>query len=136
MLVAILTIAAAVGGLFLVTRAGATSQTNCTTTSTVVAPTVIQVSIYIGAGNPSNKPGYSPDSITLVIGINNTVRWINDDSAAHTVTSTNAPDCVVFGSGSMNHRETYTITFNTPGTYHYRCDYHGWMTGTIVVKGP
>src|SRR5712664_163576 len=68
----------------------------------------IRVSAYSGAANPSNAPGYRPGDITLVIGTNNTVTWTNDDSAAHTVTSTSAPSCASFDSGNMNSGATYT----------------------------
>ena len=94
----------------------------------------IHVSMYSGAASSSNAPGYKPDNITLVIGINGTVTWTNDDSAAHTVTSTGAPSCGDFDSGNMNSGATYTHTFGVPGTYQYDCKYHGWMTGTVVVK--
>src|SRR4029077_1904755 len=94
----------------------------------------IHVSMYSGAASSSNPPGYRPDNITLVIGVNDTVTWTNDDSAAHTVTSTGAPSCGAFDSGNMSSGATYTHTFGVPGTYQYDCKYHGWMTGTIVVE--
>ena len=76
----------------------------------------------------------TPDSITLVIGVNNTVTWTNNDSVHHTVTSTTAPAGGSFNSGNMNGGATCTHTFTVPGTYHYDCIYHSWMTGTMVVK--
>jgi plastocyanin len=33
------------------------------------------------------------------------------------------------GSGN-----TFTVTFEKPGTYHYICILHPWMTGSIIVK--
>jgi plastocyanin len=33
------------------------------------------------------------------------------------------------GSGN-----TFTVTFEMPGTYHYICILHPWMTGSIIVK--
>jgi hypothetical protein len=33
----------------------------------------VQVSIYSGSANSANPPGYTPDAITVVIGVNNTV---------------------------------------------------------------
>src|ERR687884_648827 len=29
---------------------------------------------------------------------------------------------------------TFTVTFQKPGTYHYICQVHPWMTGSVVVK--
>jgi plastocyanin len=62
------------------------------------------------------------------------VTFTNDDSAAHTVTSSNAPSCGSFDSGNMGYGQTYTHTFTVPGTYKYYCKYHGWMSGTLLVK--
>ena len=96
----------------------------------------VHISLYSEAANPSNAPGYLPDRIVLLIGVNNTVTWTNDDSAAHTATSTSAPSCASFDSGNLNSGATYTHTFTAPGTYRYACRYHGWMTATIVVEAP
>ncbi len=94
----------------------------------------VQVSIYTGSGNSANPPGYKPDTLTLVIGVNNTVTWTNNDSVHHTVTSTSAPAGGSFNSGNMNAGATCTHTFSVAGTYQYDCVYHSWMTGTITVK--
>ena len=114
---------------------GATSST--TTTSS--ASGVTAISIPSGAGSPSGAPGYAPDVVTVVIGVNSTVTWTNDDTAGagtpHTVTSLNTTAGVAaFDSGNMNAGQTFTYNFTTPGTYLYHCDYHSWMTGTVVVK--
>ena len=65
-----------------------------------------------------------------MIGVNNTVTWINNDDAPHTVTATNDN----FNSGNMNPGQSWTYTFTEPGTYTYYCTYHPWMTGTIIVE--
>jgi plastocyanin len=99
----------------------------------------ISISIPKGAGQPSGAPGYSPDKITLVVGVNNTVTWTNNDNGIpHTVTSTSVPTgASSFDSGNMNAGATFKYTFTVPGTYQYHCTYHSWMTGTItVVAGP
>lgn len=96
------------------------------------SPQVVQVSIPVGAGNPSGAPGYAPDKVTVVIGVNNTVKWTNNDTTVHhTVTSVSGNGSL--NSGDMGPGATYTYTFTTPGTYDYTCVYHAWMTGTVVV---
>src|SRR2546430_10515364 len=105
----------------------------CGPTASSASQQPLQVSIYSGSANSANPPGYAPDSITLVIGVNNTVTWTNNDSAHHTVTSTSAPPGGPFNSGNMDAGATCTHTFTVPGTYQYDCIYHSWMTGTIVV---
>jgi len=94
----------------------------------------VQVSIYNGSASPSDPPGYTPDVITVVIGVNSTVIWTNNDSIHHTVTSTSAPTGGSFNSGNMQPGTTCTHTFSVPGTYQYDCIYHSWMTGTVIVK--
>lgn len=111
---------------------GAPNAGVCASSSTGGQP--VPVSIYSGSSNSANPPGYTPDSMTLVIGANNTVTWTNNDSVHHTVTTTSAPSGGSFDSGNMNAGATCTHTFTIPGTYQYDCTYHTWMTGTIVVK--
>jgi plastocyanin len=91
--------------------------------------TIIPVSIDLGSGNNTNLPGYSPMDLTVVIGVNNTVKWSNNDLMAHTVTAEDGS----FDSGNMNPGATYTFTFAKPGAYHYVCTYHHWMHGTVNV---
>jgi plastocyanin len=115
--------------------AASNTASTSTSSSQYSGPPPLQVSIYSGAANSANPPGYTPDRITLVMGVNNTVTWTNNDSIHHTVTSTSTPSGGSFNSGNMNGGgATYTHTFTVPGTYQYDCEYHSWMTGTIVVK--
>jgi plastocyanin len=129
-------------GYFLVTGMATNSSytfpggaTSTTTTSTSAGPgSSVAVSIPGGAGNPANPPGYAPDTITVVLGVNASVKWTNDDTAAHTVTSTSVPTgASTFDSGNLNAGQAYTYNFTMAGTYQYKCNYHAWMTGTVVV---
>lgn len=115
--------------------------TSSSSTQTVTCPSAqcVNVTMPSGAGTPpsgwtgSGKTtyGFSPDTVTVVIGKNNTVFWINDDSATHTATS-DTPG--IFDSGSVNAGGTFQWTFTTPGTYTYHCSIHAWMQGTVIVK--
>ena len=73
---------------------------------------------------------YSPNTLTLVIGVNNTVNFVNQDTFTHTVTANDG----TFNSGDIAAGNTWNHTFSTAGTFSFHCAYHGWMTGTIVVK--
>ena len=106
------------------------SSVQVTTTSTSSSHSGPVVSIQPGSALNTTKTYYSPSTITVVIGVNNTVTWINNDNAPHTVTATSGS----FDSGNLNQGQSWTHTFTTPGTYTYRCTYHPWMTGTIIVK--
>jgi len=89
-----------------------------------------EVSIQSGSAVNSTSIYYSPPTLTVVIGVNNTVTWINNDNAPHTVTANDGS----FDSGGLNPGQSWTYTFTTPGTYAYHCSYHPWMTGTIIVE--
>jgi plastocyanin len=94
------------------------------------ATKVVHVSIFSGAS--SYATGYDPDNITVLIGVNNTVIWTNNDNEPHTVTASDGS----FDSGNMNPGSTFTYTFTKPGTYLYICTYHPWMHGYVTVIRP
>ncbi len=90
----------------------------------------VSVTIAPGSGSNQSSTGFTPSTITVVIGVNNTVVWTNDDTVPHTVTSYDGS----FSSGNLNPGNTYQFTFTTPGNYSYHCSYHTWMEGTVIVK--
>jgi plastocyanin len=62
------------------------------------------------------------------------VLWANTSTLAHTVTA----DDGTFDSGSLDPGATFSMTFDTPGSYQYYCQPHGsaglhGMSGTIIV---
>lgn len=105
-----------------------TSTTN--TLSSVSATAGVPVSIQPGSAVNSTTIFYFPETITVVIGVNNTVTWTNNDDSTHTVTADNG----AFDSGYLNQGQTWSYTFTTPGTYTYHCTIHPWMTGTVIVE--
>lgn len=72
---------------------------------------------------------YNPETITIKAG--QSVTWTNLDSAPHTATG---QDRDVLQSGTLNQGESYTQTFDTPGTYEYFCEFHPNMKGVVVVE--
>ena len=122
---------AAVGMIgYLVVLPNSAYVTQTTQTESETAPASVAVSIRPGAGTNTTSKGFSPNSIKVVLGVNNTVVWTNNDESPHTVTS----DTGAFGSGNLAPGQTYSFTFTTPGVYQYHCTYHPWMTGTVTVK--
>ena len=119
------------GYLIVLPNAAYSGSSQATQNTTVSSPTTqtVKVDMKGAAGNP-NSPGFSPSTITVVIGLNNTVDWINDDSVPHTVTANDGS----FSSGNLNPGDSYSFTFTSPGTYTYHCSYHPWMKGTVIVK--
>jgi plastocyanin len=78
---------------------------------------------------------FQPKTVTVAVG--DTVVWKVEGSFGHTVTS----DTGVFDSGQnpLRQGDTFSFTFNEPGTYPYYCRFHGGpggvgMSGTIVVE--
>ena len=110
------------------------------------------VTIPKGSANPevditkfSAKKWYDPSPIT--ININDTVKWINNDTEPHTVTSglgggigsaasinIKGKPSGLFDSGSFKPGESYSLKFNKSGTYNYFCTIHPWMEGIVNVK--
>ena len=72
----------------------------------------------------------------LVISVNKTVIWSNDDTAAHTVTSGTAADGTdgSFDSSLFMSGKTFSHTFKETGTFPYFCLVHPWQAGTIIVE--
>jgi plastocyanin len=72
---------------------------------------------------------YSPAELTIKVG--DSVTFTNQDSAPHTAT---ARDRDVLQTGRLGQGESMTVTFDTPGTYEYFCEFHPNMEGVIVVE--
>jgi len=101
---------------------GASTRTASSATSGTASVTIV-------AGPGLFQQHFVPATITVVIGVNNTVIWTNNDSIYHTVTSYTS----VFNSGLLNSGNSWNYTFTTPGTYNYHCTLHLFMTGSVIV---
>jgi len=75
---------------------------------------------------------YVPSAIAISAG--ESVSWLNDDSAFHSVTSGayGAPTGL-FDSGYMDPGDIFTYTFEESGEYAYYCTLHEWMHGVVLV---
>ncbi|MCL4435533.1 MAG: cupredoxin domain-containing protein [Thaumarchaeota archaeon] len=79
--------------------------------------------------------GFRPNNATVIIGVNNTVTWINNDTAEHTVVGVSGPTGAPMpNSSNIQSHQNYTFTFTVPGTYVYWCRVHMWMQGIVNVK--
>ena len=99
------------------------------------SPTPATVTVDMPPGVGSNQAlNFQPATITVVIGVNNTIKWVNSDTVAHTVMSTSGP--AEFGNdGTIAAGATFTWTMTTAGTYQYECSLHPTnMHGTVIVK--
>jgi plastocyanin len=75
-----------------------------------------------------------PFEINVAIGA--TVSWINNDSAAHTVTAGSPTDVQmeIFDSSLFMSGSVFEFTFDEAGSYDYFCMVHPWMTGKVLVN--
>ncbi|HYC11232.1 MAG TPA: cupredoxin domain-containing protein [Nitrososphaerales archaeon] len=92
------------------------------------SPQTVRVSIVAGAATLGSN-AYSPDNITVVIGVNNTISWVNNDVVDHTATGSGFDTGIIAPGSSASH------TFTSPGTYNYHCSIHPTMVGTVIVVG-
>jgi len=78
---------------------------------------------------------YDPFEVTIMQG--DSIKWTNDDTAAHTVTSGNNQmgHDGIFESSLILAGRMYTEIFDSepPGDYTYFCLVHPWMTGIVHV---
>lgn len=73
---------------------------------------------------------FGPETITVKKGTK--VKWTNQDSARHDVSPTSGGEDFK-ASELLAKGESYEFTFNTVGTYTYKCSPHPYMKGTVVV---
>jgi plastocyanin len=71
---------------------------------------------------------FAPMSITVKAGT--AVTWKNLDGEPHTVTSVDG----IFRSGALDQNDSFTFTFDKPGTYKYLCSIHHRMMASVVVQ--
>jgi plastocyanin len=71
---------------------------------------------------------FAPADLTVKAG--DTVKWTNNDSVAHTITS----DSGAFESGNLDPGASYSFTFKAPGAFAYHCGVHPSMTAKITVQ--
>ena len=72
---------------------------------------------------------YSFDPKVIEIETGDTVTWTNEDNFTHTVQVDGQED------HKVDQGESFSITFDTPGTYDYVCTLHSQdMDGTVIVK--
>jgi plastocyanin len=125
-----------IGYLVVLPNQGYTEGTITTYTSTTAAG-MAEISIPQGAGVPydgysqgnARAFGYDPLNATVVMGVNNTVTWTNNDGTIHTVTANDGS----FDSGYLSPGDSFTHTFTKAGVYEYHCQLHPWMVGYVTV---
>ncbi len=117
---------------------GTHQETTSTAGTACTPPKCVTILINFGSATLTTT-AYSPDVARLVVGVNNTFQFLNNDSQGggvfHSATAKTCPQNCPFDTGVIGFNTTkgpFTIT--TPGTYNYYCVVHPTtMVGTIIV---
>lgn len=73
---------------------------------------------------------FQPQGIRVKPGT--TVTWVNSDTVIHDVRQV---ESVFLSPDEMKEGDTFSFTFNTPGSFRYVCTYHHPnMNGVVIVK--
>ena len=76
---------------------------------------------------------YTPSKIVIKQG--NSVTWVNEDVAFHSVTSGYYDEpSEIFDSGYLDPEESFAFVFENIGIYDYFCTLHPWMKGQVIVE--
>lgn len=92
------------------------------------------VAVAQGADATINMNQTSFDKAEVHVAPGQIVLWSNPNGPAHTVTA----DDGSFNSGDVTPGASFSMEFDTPGSYPFYCEYHGdvggvGMSGVIVV---
>jgi plastocyanin len=82
--------------------------------------------------NEVNINNFSFNPATLTVAAGTKVTWTNRDDDAHTIVNAGSPP--LFKSAPLDTDDTFSFTFDKPGTYKYICSIHPFMSGTIIVQ--
>jgi len=84
----------------------------------------------------TERNNFEPAVIRVVIGVNNTVQWINQDDTLHSIRAVDEGDPDFYGATKdifLMPGETFEYTFTKPGRLDYHMEPHPHRKGTVVV---
>lgn len=92
------------------------------------------VNVVSGAANLADK-AFDPDTAQVAAG--DTVTWTNKDTTLHTITSGDGKTATADGKFDSAYTfapgKTFSVTFNSTGSYPYFCKLHPTMVGVVQV---
>lgn len=90
-----------------------------------------------GSSVPENGSNFTPETIMVMIGINNTVVWVNQDTVPGSVRANDQSDPDFFTAASkpifILPGDEFRYTFTQPGEFDYHSEPHPWKHGTVIV---
>jgi len=76
-----------------------------------------------------NMQNFAYQVANIQVRAGTTVTWTNQDNVPHSITFKNG----MKDSGLLSQGQSFSYTFNTPGTYQYYCSVHPYMVATVTV---
>jgi plastocyanin len=121
--------------ILIVTGCGSSSSTNYSGTPTSSSADVVAVdcSTVVPSGTVAIS-GSAFSTANSVIPVSSVVKWINNDSVTHTVTSGTPAELDTKFDSTITPSASLCFKFNTAGTYKYFCKIHTFMTGIVTVQ--
>lgn len=134
-------IAALVAGVSAAILAGVVINTtlprNTFALDVIHPPQSVAVTIPAGASLPDGDANFKPKDVRVVLGVNNTVVWINENINPERVVGEDENMPGGFGKiRTLIEPEggTFAFTFTEEGTYNYLSDIHPWLKGSVTVE--
>lgn len=130
-LVVIVSVIVLAGGAFALTR-NSSDKSDSTTPDTSSSSNQAEQSDNAPEANTIEMRdlAFTPKKITVKKGTS--VTWVNRDSARHDIVP-DEPSDDFKASELFGQDQSYSVTFNTVGTYAYHCTPHPFMKGTVEV---
>ena len=107
-------------------------------TGMTTSPHITTVIIPTDSEDQSSDNNFEPQYLTVVLGINNTVSWINKSDAGNEIDAThNQPDPMFengpYSHGTMLPGKSFNFTFTKLGEFEYHAQPHPWLQGSVLV---
>lgn len=132
MLFTVITLAALLAACAPATGSGyaPASATSVPATSAPINPPATSAPVVSGSEVKVDISGFAFNPGTITIKVGQTVTWTNNDSVSHNVLA----DDGSFSSNTLGTGDSFSFTFNTAGTFTYKCGFHANMVGTVIVQ--
>jgi len=115
----VLAVVVALGAALILAGCGSSSMGGTPPTNPSATPSSAGATVVI------KDFAFAPATVTIKAG--DTVTWRNEDGVPHDATGDG------WTSGSISSGESYTMTFDKPGTYTYACKVHPSMKAATVI---
>lgn len=131
-------IAAVVAGVAMALVTGliinSTAPRNTFASDILHPPQSITVMIPPNSHDESSDPRPDPEEVRVVLGVNNTVIWVNTGEGMESISGED--ESTPFGKveSLIQPGESWSFTFTEKGRYDYFSHIHPWFRGTVIVE--